>query len=130
MLYRLRVPLVFAFTMISLWGCGGDHSKTSPSKPCLVINSMKWSVDLSNDKEQILTLAKYEKIQAGMTYDELTVVLGLPADRWCPPDIDHVSAESPVELTWSAGADQNKERSITVNLTGKTVTAKSQSGLK
>jgi hypothetical protein len=91
---------------------------------------MQWSQNLFEDEEQILTLAKYEKIQPGMTYDELTAVLGLPPDRWRPPDIDRVSPESPVELTWFGGADQKKERSITVKLKGKTVVGKSQKGLK
>ena len=108
----------------------GPHHKTPSSKSGLTINSMKWSVHLFKDEQQILTLAKYEKIHPGMTYDELTAVLGLPADRWRPPDIEYVSVEGPVKLTLTAGADQNEARSITVDLKGKTVTGKSQSCLK
>jgi hypothetical protein len=104
--------------------------ETPFSKPGLTINSVKFGAHLSRDEEQILTLAKYEKIQSGMTYDELTAILGLPADRWRPPDMEYVAADAPMELTWTAVGDQNKERSITVHLKGKTVTGKSQNGLK
>jgi hypothetical protein len=108
---------------------GQTKEAPMPHGPGVVINSMTWSWDLSRDEQQILTLANYERIQPGMTYDELMAVLELPLDRWRPADIEYLAADSPVELTWNATGDRNNQRSITVKLKGKTVVSKSQKGL-
>lgn len=100
-------------------------------KPGGVVNSMRWDQTF-HDKRQadrVFTLAKYEAIKPGMTYEEVLAILEIPPGPLRPDDdMRWVGPESPVELTWFGGA--KKERSITIKLRGKTVVEKAQSGLQ
>jgi hypothetical protein len=98
-----------------------------PDKASINVNNLKSSQNLFDAAAEILTLAKYEQIQPGMTYDELVSVLAIP-DNKRPADIELVGPESDVELKWFGGPDD--ALSITVKLKGKVVTDKSQTGLK
>jgi hypothetical protein len=90
------------------------------------VNSMQWSQNLFEATDEILTLAKYDQIKPGMTYDELVATLEIPEDRR-PPDIELIGPESDVELKWFGG--QSGEKSIAVKLRGKVVIDKTQTGL-
>jgi hypothetical protein len=98
-----------------------------PANTTITVNSMQWSGNLFDQSEEILTLARYDQIRPGMSYDEVLTVLAIPENKR-PPDIELVGPTSDVELKWFGG--ENDELSITVKLKGKVVTDKSQSGLK
>ncbi len=98
-----------------------------PGNATITVNNMTWSQNLFDASDEILTLANYEQIRPGMTYDELITVLAIPDDRR-PPDIEFVGPESDVELKWFGGP--NDALSITVKMKGKVVIDKTQSGLK
>ncbi len=100
---------------------------TIPDGATITVNEMRWSQNLFEASGQILTLAKYDQIKPGMTYDEVLSVLAIPEDRR-PPDIELVGPESDVELKWFGGPED--ALSITVKLKGKTVIDKAQTGLK
>jgi hypothetical protein len=108
---------------------GANAPPGSPPTPAhteITVSSMTWSQNLFGESAEILTLARYEQIKLGMTYEELVSVLGIPENR-SPPDIEHVGPGSNVELKWFGPDD---ELSITVKLKGKVVVDKTQSGLK
>ena len=88
---------------------------------------MQSSQNLFDEAEGILTAAKFEQIQPGMTYEELLAVLEIPENKR-PPDMELIGPESDVELKWVGGTDDHL--SITVILKGKTVVSKAQTGLK
>lgn len=103
-----------------------------PSGPAIpagsiTVNNLSSSQNLFDAAGEVLTLEKYERIQPGMTYDQLLAVLDLPENK-LPADMDLVGPESDVELKWFGGP--NGSLSITVKLKGKTVIEKSQTGLK
>jgi hypothetical protein len=100
---------------------------TIPDGSAITVNEMRWSQNLFDSSDQILTLAKYDLIKAGMSYDEVLSVLAIPEDRR-PPDMELVGPESDVELKWFGGPEDSL--SITVKLKGKTVIDKAQTGLK
>ncbi len=98
-----------------------------PGNATITVNNMQWSQNLFDASDEILTLAKYDQIKPGMTYDELVSVLAIPENRR-PPDIELVGPESDVELKWFGGPDD--ALSITVKLKGKVVVDRTQTGLK
>ena len=102
---------------------------TGPAIPAgpITVNNLSSSQNLFDAASDVLTLEKYDRIQPGMTYDQLLAVLDLPEHKR-PADMDLVGSESNVELKWFGGSDD--AISITVKLKGKTVTQKSQTGLK
>jgi hypothetical protein len=100
---------------------------TMPTPGSISVNNLSSSQNLFDAADEVLTLAKYEQIQPGMTYDQLVGVLEIPEGK-CPTDIDLVGPQSDVELKWFGG--ENDATSITVKLKGKTVVNKSQTGLK
>ena len=100
---------------------------TMPTQGSITVNDLSSSQNLFDAADEVLTLAKYEQIQPGMTYEQLISVLEIPENKR-PDDIDLVGPESNVELKWFGG--ENDATSITVNLKGKTVVNKSQTGLK
>jgi hypothetical protein len=93
----------------------------------ITVNEMRWSQNLFEASNQILTLAKYDQIKPGLTYDEVLSTLAIPENRR-PPDIELVGPESDVELKWFGGPEG--ALSITVKMKGKTVIDKAQTGLK
>jgi hypothetical protein len=100
---------------------------TMPTQGSVTVNNLNSSQNLFDAADEVLTLAKYEQIRAGMTYEQLLSILAIP-ENYQPADIDLVGPESDVELKWFGG--ENDATSITVKLKGKTVVSKSQSGLK
>ena len=100
---------------------------TIPSSATITVNNLQWSQNLFDASEGILTLAKFDQIKPGMTYEELLSVLAIPENRR-PPDIELVGPESDVELKWFGGPDD--ALSISVKMKGKVVIDKTQSGLK
>jgi hypothetical protein len=98
-----------------------------PDNSSINVNNLKSSQNLFDAAAEVLTLAKYEQIKPGMTYDELVAVLAIP-DNKRPADIELVGPESDVELKWFGGPDD--ALSITVKMKGKVVTDKSQTGLQ
>ena len=58
-----------------------------PAPGSITVNSMQWSQNLFDQAEGILTKAKFEQIQPGMTYEEVLAVLEIPEDRR-PPDME------------------------------------------
>ena len=102
-------------------------NKTVTGSATITVNNMKWSQNLFDATDEILTLAKYDEIKPGMTYIELVTVLAIPEHRR-PEDMKYVGEDSKVELKWFGGPGDAK--SITVKLKGQVVTDKSQSGLK
>lgn len=93
----------------------------------VTVNNMKWSQNLFDASDAVLTLAKYDEINLGMTYDELVTALAIP-ENCRPEDMKYVGPESDVELKWFGGP--NDAKSITVKMKGKTVIDKTQSGLE
>src|SRR5262245_16680948 len=93
----------------------------------ITINDMQWSQNLFEAAGETLTLAKYDQIKPGMTYDELLATLAIPENRR-PEDIQYVGPESKVQLKWFGGP--NDAKSITVKMKGKVVIEKSQTGLE
>jgi hypothetical protein len=96
-----------------------------PADGSITVNSMQWSQNLFDQAEGILTKAKFEQIQPGMTYEEVLAVLEIPENRR-PPDMELIGPESDVELKWVGGT--NDDLSITVYMKGKTVVRKDQTG--
>jgi hypothetical protein len=90
------------------------------------VTSMNSTQNLFNDADRSLTRSNYEKIEPGMTYEDVISVLQIPENRR-PADMKWVGPESDVELTWT---DKDAARSITVKLKGKSITDKTQIGLK
>jgi hypothetical protein len=93
----------------------------------ITVNEMKWSGNLINAAEDVLTLEKYDRVQPGMTYDEVLTVLSIPENRR-PPDMELIGPQSDVELKWFGGPGD--AQSITVKMKGKVVIDKDQSGLQ
>jgi hypothetical protein len=92
---------------------------------------MRWDQRFHDQREsdRVFTLAKYEAIKPGMSYEEVIAVLEIPPGVLRPDDdMKSVGPESPVELTWFDGP--KTERSITVKLRGKIVIEKAQTGLQ
>jgi hypothetical protein len=85
--------------------------------------------NLAADENKVLTLAKYEKIQRGMTYAELIAILDVPHDPHLPDVMEDVGPRTFVSLTWYDASVPPKSKRITVHLRGKTVTDKWQVGL-
>lgn len=100
---------------------------TMPTPDSITVNNLTSSQNLFDAADQVLTLAKYEQIQPGMTYEQVVSVLEIPEHKR-PADIDLVGPQSDVELKWFGG--ENGRTSITVKLKGKTVVSKSQTGLQ
>jgi len=98
-----------------------------PAPGSITVSDMQWSQNLYDQAEGILTAAKFEQIQPGMTYEEVLAVLEIPENRR-PPDMELVGPEADVELKWVGGTDD--DMSITVKMKGKTVVGKDQTGLK
>jgi hypothetical protein len=98
-----------------------------PDNASITVNNLKSSQNLFGDAEKILTLAKYDEIKPGMTYEKLLSLLEIPENKR-PADIELVGPESDVELKWFGGAGD--ALSITVKMKGKVVVDKTQSGLK
>lgn len=99
--------------------------------PGIQLNSLNWSKNLFKDADKYLTLAKYEKIQPGMTYKDVVTVLAIPPGIARPDEeMESVTPEAPVELTWHGGANPEQGPSITVKFKGKAVVGKSQKGLE
>src|SRR5688572_17795618 len=97
-----------------------------PAERSITVENMKWSRNLFDEAAGILTAAKFEQIQPGMTYEELLAVLEIPANKR-PPDMELIGPETDVELKWVGGNDD--DLSITVHMKGKTVIRKDQTGL-
>ncbi len=146
---RLMVRRVgWWFTAVLLSGClsgcgarttggrpsaaGSPSAKQPPSSsPGGVVHSMRWDQTFHDQREadKVFTLANYEAIKTGMSYEELIAVLEIPAGAMRPDDdMRWVGPESAVELTWFSGP--KKDRSITIKLKGKTVVEKTQRGLQ
>ena len=98
-----------------------------PDNASISVNSLKSSQNLFSAAEKVLTLAKYDQIKLGMTYEELLSLLEIPENKR-PADIELVGPESDVELKWFGGPDDGL--SITVKMKGKVVVDKTQSGLQ
>ncbi len=98
-----------------------------PENASVTVNNLQSGHNLFDEAEKILTLAKYDQIEAGMTYEALLSLLEIPENKR-PADIELVGPESDVELKWFGGPDD--ALSITVKLKGKLVVDKTQSGLK
>jgi hypothetical protein len=84
------------------------------------------SVNLAADENKVLTLAKFERIQPGMTYTELLALLDLPPDRR-PLDLSDVRPRTLTSITWY---DASHTKAIKVHLRGRVVIEKWQSGLE
>ncbi len=144
MVRRVCLPLAAALLLACLSGCGangpgprpstkgsGSPTESPATKAGGSVNSMRWDQTFHDKREadRVFTLAKYEAIKPGMTYEEVIAVLAIPPGPLRPDDdMRWVGPESPVELSWFDGP--KKERSITIKLRGKTVVEKAQSGLQ
>jgi len=93
----------------------------------ITVNNLQSSQNLFEAASEVLTLEKYDRIQPGISYEELLAVLEIPENKR-PADMDLVGPASNVQLKWFGGSDD--ALSITVTLKGKTVIEKSQTGLK
>ena len=98
-----------------------------PDSATITVSTMTWSTNLFDDAANVLTLAKYEQIQPGMTYDQAIAILAVPENRQ-PPDMKYVGPQSDVELKWFGGPGD--AQSLTIQMKGKIVTGKAQTGLK
>ncbi len=98
-----------------------------PPNSTITVNQMTWSGNLFEGAQESLTLARYDQIQPGMTYEEVLSLLAIPEHKR-PPDMEMIGPASDVELKWFGGPDH--ALSITVKMKGKVVTEKGQSGLK
>jgi hypothetical protein len=130
--FRLQAPQPMALPPVPganapLPGTTMPGNMAIPGNTTITVNNLNWSQNLFEASEEILTLAKYDQIKPGMTYEELVTVLAIPENRR-PPDIELVGSESDVELKWFGGPAGAK--SITVKMKGKVVIDKTQSGLK
>jgi len=125
--FALQVPQPMPLPPVPGANAPLPGSMTIPSNATITVNNLKWSQNLFEAANEILTLAKYDQIKPGMTYDELVSVLAIPENRR-PPDIELVGPDSDVELKWFSGPDD--ALSITVKMKGKVVIDKTQSGLK
>lgn len=126
-LFQVRAPQPIALPPVPGANAPLPGNGLIPPNATITVNEMKWSGNLFEGAAEILTLARYDLIQPGMTYDELLAVLAIPENKR-PPDMELIGPASDVELKWFGGPDDSL--SITVKMKGKTVTQKSQSGLK
>lgn len=98
-----------------------------PAGAPITVNELKSSQNLFESAEEILTLARYDLIKPGMTYEEVLAVLAIPENKR-PDDMELVGPATGVELKWFGGP--NDALSITVKMNGKTVIGKSHTGLQ
>ena len=105
----------------------GPAGMMSVPAGAVTVNSLNSRQNLFDEADRVLTLAKYEQIQPGMTYDDVIAALEIPESKR-PSDIGLVGPDADVELTWFGG--ENDARSITVKLKGRVVVNKSQTGLE
>jgi hypothetical protein len=98
-----------------------------PTGATITVSDLSWSGNLFEAADQILTQERYDRIEPGMTYEEVLSALAIPEYKR-PDDMELVGPESNVELKWFGGPEDST--SITVRLKGKTVTGKSQTGLE
>jgi hypothetical protein len=103
----------------------GPLPAAMPVEGANTVQSMQWSQNLFDQAEGVLTAAKYQQIQPGMTYEEVLAVLEIPENRR-PPDMELIGPDSDVELEWVGGTDD--DLSITVRMKGKMVVGKEQTG--
>jgi hypothetical protein len=100
---------------------------SNPARGAATINGLKSRHSLFEEADKVLTLAKYDQIQAGMSYEDVISSLEIPEDKQ-PSEMNLVGPQSEVELTWFGGPGDAK--SITVKMKGKVVVDKSQTGLE
>gem|GEM_PF-5207749 len=124
---RLEAPRPMALPQVPGANAPLPVTKMIPTSATITVNDMKWSQNLFDASDGILTLARFDEIRPGMTYDELIAALAIPENRR-PEDMKYVGPESDVELKWFGGP--NDAKSITVKLKGTTVIDKTQSGLE
>jgi hypothetical protein len=118
MVFRMQAPIAAPAPMPADMALPGGT---------VTVNTMSWSGNLFEDADKVLTLAKYEQIQPGMSYDQVVAILEIPEAKR-PPDMELIGPESDVELKWFGG--ENDARSITIKLKGKTVVEVAHSGLQ
>lgn len=117
-------PVPGANAPLTVPGPGGMMSVPAGA---VTVNSLNSRQNLFDEADRVLTLAKYEQIQPGMTYDELIALLEIPEGKR-PSDMELLGPDSDADLTWFGG--ENDAKSITVKLKGKAVVNKSQTGLE
>ena len=81
--------------------------------------------NVGQDEGKVLTIAKYERIKAGMTYRELITLLNVPPEHQ-PEDIEDLESRTAVSLTWFTAAGPR----LTVILRKGKVIEKRQRGLQ